>query len=332
VPSLIDPSLQDEFLREGFVTLRLLTGAQASACREAVAAVHGKADWVPNHAETANYLSELDDSGEMKIRLGEALSAMLEPEIERHFRDFRVLMHTLFVKPAPGNPTTMHQHVPISDAPFDQNLVIWCALSDCEVDTGALYVIPRSHHLYRYIRTYEAPDFFDSYRDKLVARHARRLTFKAGEAVVMDHSLLHGAFANSGPLPRLASASVLLSPDAQHMIYRRADMHTVAMKPLSRAGEDGEGLKAGLQHWEGTTHGQFPAWWNDATFAQTEALLAAAGPRASMTHDPLETVAHLGRRERTSGGARAIVRRIPGASRAARLLRRVAAKARGDAR
>lgn len=328
MPSLIDPALQEEFLRDGYVTLRLLSEEQAAACRASVAAVHGEGAWVPNHAETANYLSELDASGEVKLRLGDALGAMLEPAIERHFCDFRVLMHTLFVKPAPGDPTVMHQHVPLSDTPFDRNIVIWCALSDCEADSGALYVIPRSHHLYRFIRTYEAPDFFDGYRDELIARHALRLSFKAGEAVVMDHSLLHGADANRGAQPRLASASVLLAPDAQHLIYRRANKHTVALKPSLPAGADGEGPKAGLQHTGGTAHSEFPAWWQDATLAQTEALLAAAGPRASMTHDPLETVAHLGPRAPAAGRVRALVRKLPGASRAANLLRRVAAKMR----
>ena len=332
MPALIDPTLQEEFLREGFVTTRLLETEAARSLRAEIAAINA-GDWAINHQPTGNYLSMYDDRRDLKARIDALVQHVIYPRLAHHFCDYTPAVNTVFTKPAGARDTQLHQHAPVSEHPFETNIAVWCALSDCGPDTGAAFVVPRSHHLYRFLRVYDQRDFFDSYRDRLVKRHARRLRFKAGEALIMDNSLLHGASENRGVEARMAVATLLMNPGSTFLIYRSKGDHVVAMDASGEPLADVQMMMVAPTRWVGPVRKRFPVWGAEAGLRQTEALLARCGPRATETDDPLDRVAHLAPRPpRPPFDWRASARRLPGAVPTVHLARRTLSKLRGLSR
>lgn len=330
MPSFIDPLVQEEFLREGFVTTRLLDTAQADALRAEISAINA-GNWAVNHRDASNYLSMYDKDEARKAKVDAAVQRAIYPAFADHLRDFKPVVNTLFAKPAFAPGTPLHQHAPVSQRPFEAHITVWCALSDCGPETSALFVVPRSHQLYRFLRVYQRPNYFDAYRDVLVERHARPLTFKAGEALIMENSLLHGSFGNQGSEARMAVGTLLMPEGSDFMLYRPDGDTVVAMDPAGEAIAKVQMMMVGPTPWTGPVRTRFPAWSTWASLEQTEALLALNGPRASETYDPLELVAHLAPRPaRKSFDWRASARRLPGAVPAVRLARRAASKLRGS--
>ncbi len=330
MPSLIDPALQQEFLREGFVQLRLLDAEQAGSLRQEIMAASASG-WDIEHV-AGNYLSIYDEHPDRKAQVDKAVRRHLHPSLAEHVRDYQILVNTLFAKPPSGSGTPLHQHAPVSERPFETAITVWCALTDCDADTSALFVVPRSHHLYRFLRVYGEHDFFHDYRATMVERHIRRLSFKAGDALVMDNNLIHGAFENQGSEARLAVAALLIAAESRFMVYHRDGDQIVAMDPADEPGEEVEMMMVGRTDWTGPIRTRFPAWTQAANLAQTEALLARSGPRATEAYDPLTTVAGLASRPpRQAFDWRASARNVPGMLQVVRLGRRMIARWRGPA-
>lgn len=326
-----DPELQEEFDREGFVVVRMLDANRAAAVLDEISAATGADGFLPNEKLTSNYISTLDDRQDRRLLTTQMLGDAMKSSIANRFEGYRTLEHGLVLKPAGATGTPLHQHAPVTEDPFETTILVWCTLADCDAETGSLFIVPRSHNLYRFLRTYNSADYFSDYREALAERYGHGPTLKAGEAIIFHSSLLHGAFANHGKTPRAASVSLIVPAEARHVVYRRDAEECVVLDAETDGFRIDALEKAGVEKFSGTVVGRFPKWSNSATFEQTEALLRAGGPRARVDYDPLDTVAHLAAKAPVDRASypiaeptrwRQLARRVPGAVPLVRLARR----------
>ena len=122
------------------------------------------------------------------------------------------------------NATPHHLDPSVTAEPHTLGFEIWCPLIDVDPSNGCLHVVKGSHHLNTQPRPFYSLSSFPYNNDiaKLLTDH--NLThnlLKAGQAILYDKRLLHGATANPTATERVAF-SCLICPESQptQFVYR----------------------------------------------------------------------------------------------------------------
>jgi ectoine hydroxylase-related dioxygenase (phytanoyl-CoA dioxygenase family) len=123
---------------------------------------------------------------------------------------------------ASGGPTAFHQDLSYTDERTHRATLLWIPLVDVDEDSGALQVVPGSHRLAEGPR----PSGLDHLptaplQDEWVQR-AETATLRAGQAVVYDAALVHGAHTNAVDTVRPAVA-VALAPTGADLVHVHVD-------------------------------------------------------------------------------------------------------------
>lgn len=317
-----DPRERAAFERDGYFVRRVLDEETAERLRaKAESLVRGKD---ANHAEDSNYYSALDEDTPRADEISQLAWQAWAGPMEQIASGWQTVQSGIAAKVPDGGITHLHVHPPVTDNPFGTSVIGWCALADYDEASGCLYVIPRSHHLLRYINIVEASYLRDvDFADRIVRDHAVPVRLKAGEALFLENSLMHGAYTNQKPEYRLALGLMIADADETLATYRLCETGVVvtAQPVNSYAAYAAERVDPDPLNEPVLRH--LPDWRTYPNYAQIDALLRANGRRASEDYDPFETVRHLAdpspappappERLSMRQRARHVARRIPGA-------------------
>jgi len=282
-----DAATQAEFERNGFVVRRMLNDEEVARARAQLAEVSSGRSFDRNDCEDSYYNSMFEREPEFQGRFREAMADIFHPKLDAMLADTRYFETSLLYKPPQSRALNVHQHVPLTERPFEPSVFCWCALDDCDEESGTLLVVPGSHLILRFLRTLQTDEFFLEYRDELTRRHAVAIPVKAGEAILFENSLLHGSTPNSSGRPRPIVLTIVMHEGATHMLYHHDasgeavmidnDFDEIQCQTMFPGGEDVI---------TGQEIGRLPAWDDKPTLEEFGTLLAR-GERANETFDPL---------------------------------------------
>uniref|UniRef100_UPI0025DEA7F3 phytanoyl-CoA dioxygenase family protein n=1 Tax=uncultured Mucilaginibacter sp. TaxID=797541 RepID=UPI0025DEA7F3 len=137
---------------------------------------------------SGSYSPDLD----YKKKASDAIVGVLKKHYERLFISYQAFGAAfLFKMPSQNSELGIHQDWTIVDEEKFVALNCWIPLTDVNEFNGALSVIPGSHYpAYRTMRAPTAPFFFSGNEDALIP-HAIPMNVKAGEAVILNQSVIH---------------------------------------------------------------------------------------------------------------------------------------------
>jgi ectoine hydroxylase-related dioxygenase (phytanoyl-CoA dioxygenase family) len=243
-----DPSLQRVFEEQGVVVVSLLDAAKAKETSEALLGVRGErlvvseigGKTLPNHH------SQLSEDPTYRQRVAALAGEAVAPRVQEVLLDFREVSAGVVVKAPQGGGTPLHSDWPLTRDPDDVTLTVWCPLVDVDGSNGGLMVVPGSHRLVRQINGPKVKEFHLPFQQKL-HDHAVSIPLKAGEALVFDHTLLHGSPPNRSDTPRPALMLNYVPADAEAVFYRpgagdgSACLEVVAWPAGGYLGAEGQG-------------------------------------------------------------------------------------------
>ena len=282
-----DASTQAEFDRTGFVVRRILGEDEVVEVRERLENVAAGRSFERNDCEDSYYNSMFEREPVFQARFRDAMAGAFHPRLDAMLDDTRYFETSLLYKPPRSRALNVHQHVPLTERPFEPAAFCWCALEDCDESSGTLLVVPGSHLLLRFIRTLQTDEFFLDYRDELTRRHAIPIPLRAGEAIMFENSLLHGSTPNTSERARPIVLTIVMHEGARHMLYHHDETGEAVM-----IDNDFDEIQCqtmfpgGTDVIEGREIGRLPSWSDKPTLEEFEALLER-GQRASETFDPL---------------------------------------------
>ena len=205
-----DAALDASFRRDGFVIVDLLSPAEV---RELEASVRQLLPPSPplNDPQGAAYASFFDL--ERRAAVSALVRDTVQPAIAKLLAGYRPLFSTIFWKPAGRAETPIHQHSPYTADLRCTVINCWCPLIDCDETSGTLQLVPRSHDLSRHVQTPSRKAYWQDYADVLESDYLKALAVRAGQAVLFDDTILHGAAANQRAEDRLATLTTMI-PEA----------------------------------------------------------------------------------------------------------------------
>lgn len=215
----------DGLARDGFTTSPLLDPATLDALRAAVLPLVPATDQV-------HFSPHRDDTLAHRTAVDRAVRGLLGPVLERFLPGQRALMAGLFVKhPGPDGHLPLHQDWTYVDEGVAASGTVWIPLDDCDRTNGGLHAVRGSHRLARTHRG--SPTYTQAavhVIERLEAELLTPLDVPAGHAVVFDHRVLHGSFANRTDRPRVAVVVGFAPVDAEIVhIWREPGGPTLRM-------------------------------------------------------------------------------------------------------
>lgn len=206
--SFLDPRLQRDFERDGFVVVDLLDG---DAVRQLDATLR---PLLPDGDGFTNSVQVLDQG--YRAAVHDAISPVLGPPAKALLDDHCVNITAIALKrPGFGSTKPVHQDWSLCDEGRFRMVNVWVPLVDTDVHNGTLSVLPGSHSLIRRLRP--APRFPNGYVDVLDELDLDDLVpvpARAGQAIIIDVALAHASAPNLSGTERVAAVINLLPSEA----------------------------------------------------------------------------------------------------------------------
>ncbi len=215
IPSIFkDPVLQQQFDRDGYVKLPLLTVEEITLLTDIFHSFH------PTILNDQFVSSSFMNDPLIKIKIKETIQPIFQPHLDRIFQHYSYF-GSAFLYKSMGKHTDVapHQDWTIVDEKKYVAINIWTPLIDTDNHNGTLCVVPGSHSSSLYtLRAPTIPFFFQHYFNTVI-RCAVPVNIKAGEAIILNQSLIHYSAPNLSGKIRPAITSGLKTSGAPMLFH-----------------------------------------------------------------------------------------------------------------
>lgn len=211
-PIFIDVKDQEQFEKDGFVKIQLLTDDDIISLN----ALFSK--YFPRPSADF-FSSSYENDYPLKKEISDEIGKIITPNLDKVFRDYTWFGSAFLSKGnGPRSEMPMHQDWTIVDEQQFVALNIWTPLQDTSEDNGTLEVIKGSHKWHSNLRAPTLPFYFDGYQDKL-KQQLTPIPTLATEAVVLNQSIIHYSKSNKTNRTRVAITTGVKSAGAPMIFH-----------------------------------------------------------------------------------------------------------------
>ncbi|MBK8352115.1 MAG: phytanoyl-CoA dioxygenase family protein [Saprospirales bacterium] len=214
LPIFKNKALQKQFDEEGFVKVQLLNENDIEFLKEKFYKFH------PNIESNSFGASSFMKSKEEKLNIRDTLFPIFLPHFEKIFNDYTYFGSSFLYKtPGKNSDLSPHQDWTIVDEEKYIAINIWTPLIDTNENNGTLYIVPKSQSQRLFsLRAPTLPFYFQNYFDTVI-KCGIPTNAKAGEAIILNQSIIHYSSSNNSDTLRIAITSGLKSKDAPMIFH-----------------------------------------------------------------------------------------------------------------
>lgn len=222
---------QNEFNRQGFITLPLLDSHAIDALNNLFDELHK--DLPTQGFVTSGYSNDYN----YKLESSKRIVALIESHINKLFENIKPIGASFSFKiPSPESDFNLHQDWTVVDEEKDISINIWIPLCDTNIENGTLFVMPGSH--YTNFPVHRSPTIGFVYntpqKESIIKQKLVPLLLKAGSAVVINHSLIHYSPPNLSKNIRKAIIAGYTNKGAEmYFLYKKPKAVTVDRYKIS---------------------------------------------------------------------------------------------------
>lgn len=165
-------------------------------------------------------IGSLIDDRDYKINVEESIYKLIKTNLDVVFLNYEVF-NSSFVYKTPKTYTDFppHQDNSMVDESKFTSLNLWIPLVDITLHNGPLFVVPGTH--FKNLQTYRGPNINYIYlnNSEVVYKYSKPLYIKKGQAIVLNHSLIHYSTPNFTSNTRKAIVVAIKSVNAPSLLY-----------------------------------------------------------------------------------------------------------------
>lgn len=222
----IPPIFQDEehqrlFETQGFVKIPFLDESQISYLNKVFDELH------PQLPESGFVSGSYFPDYSYKKKASDIILETFIPSYERIFKNYTAFGGSfLFKIPSDNSDLVLHQDWTIVDEHKAVAINCWVPLCDTNVNNGTLMVLPGAHNYHFHVHRAPTLNFFFTGNEEIVMKHLVPTNAKAGEAVILNQSLVHYSPPNkSGKIRKAITAGIKTKDEPMHFYYFNKDKH-----------------------------------------------------------------------------------------------------------
>ena len=212
-----DEALQKKFDTEGFVKIPFLSKQEVNELLEIFYELH------PNLSAMGFQSSSYSSNFAYKKKCSDSIAPIFEKKFVRLLKNYRSFGSAfLFKQPDTYSELPVHQDWTIVDEENYVALNIWVPLCDTDETNGTLYVLPGSQYgVVKALRCPTVPMFFEG-NEQLMIDNCIPMNAKAGEAVILNQSIVHYSPPNKSDKIRVAITSGAMSAEPKMVFHYRS--------------------------------------------------------------------------------------------------------------
>lgn len=192
---LKDSNAADTLREEGVVKLPFLTESELNEIRDFEQDIHENGE--PPTILNGIHMTIWDSHTPYKLAVMRRLKELTQAACDRTFNEYRALSQQFIIKKkGPETTFPIHQDWCITNEKKFVSFNIWIPLQDVDVESGAMWIVKKSHRIKRDVRGagYLFPNYLNIFEQ--LRPHMTSFSMKAGEALLFYHRTIHGSPSN----------------------------------------------------------------------------------------------------------------------------------------
>ncbi|MFN8276306.1 MAG: phytanoyl-CoA dioxygenase family protein [Chitinophagales bacterium] len=147
------------------------------------------------------------------------ITKAFQQRVDQYLHQYTPLIANFIRKRTNDGEVPLHQNWAFVDERKYTSVSIWCPLVDSDEQNGTLQVVPGSHKRFGAIRGPKIPWELEGIKKEIINRHLTPMRVRAGQAVILDDSLVHYSAINKTDGLRLAIQLILMPQEASSIHY-----------------------------------------------------------------------------------------------------------------
>lgn len=211
-----NPALNKFYLKNGYAKFPLLNKEQVSELRKVYFQLKSR------HLTHQPILHSTSDTADYDLvkEVDFSIQRVLKSELDKVIDNYEPLIGNFLTKePGPQSETEYHQDPTLVDESKYISGNVWVALQDTNTTNGNLKIVKGSHLVCPNIRsTPNCPLYFQRFKNEL-DKYAVEIPLQEGEAIFLNHNIIHGATSNLSNSERIAAVLAIKSKEAPWIFY-----------------------------------------------------------------------------------------------------------------
>jgi hypothetical protein len=220
-----DKELEKQFQHDGYVIIPFLNNSEVADLKKAFFELLPTSGGNITAGDTGmdsliTYdFTFIDKNIEYKQAVYDKITTYFKPHVEKWLADYRPIIANYIRKNTDAGEVPLHQNWAFVDERKCTSVSIWCPLVDSNVDNGTLQVVPGSHKRYGEVRGPMIPWELEGIKQGIIDHHLVPMNLKAGQAVILDDSIVHYSALNKTNDLRLAIQLILVPTEEKSIHY-----------------------------------------------------------------------------------------------------------------
>lgn len=222
-----DKTLEKEFQKQGFVQIPLLSQEEVAHLwdefHRTFQMSKGKIGSGENDFNIDDFVSYdftfIDKNPDYKKKVFQIIDDVFKPKYDKILDDFKPIIANYIRKQNKKGEVPLHQNWAFVDEKKYTSVSIWCPLVDSNRENGTLEVLPNSHKKFGQFRGPMIPWECQEIQNEIIDNYLIPLNTKAGDAVVIDDSIIHYSRPNNSENLRIAIQLILIPKEAPSVHY-----------------------------------------------------------------------------------------------------------------
>jgi hypothetical protein len=222
-----DPGLQKQFDQQGYVKVPFIDAEKVEKLKQfffdTLPSSGGQI--TPDDIETTK-VSEItydftfiDKNPAYKELVFDYITKEFANQVEKYLDNYKPIIANYIRKKSEAGEVPVHQNWAFVNERRHTSVSIWCPLVDSSRANGTLEVIPGSHKRFGELRGPMVPWELEGIKQTLIDKYMVPIETKAGDAVILDDSLVHYSRPNSTTGLRLAIQLILIPAEVNSIHY-----------------------------------------------------------------------------------------------------------------
>ncbi|PHR37137.1 MAG: hypothetical protein COA38_00155 [Fluviicola sp.] len=165
----------------------------------------------------------IDKNSDYKQQVFDMITNAFMKRVGDYLFDYKPIIANFIRKKEDGGEVPLHQNWAFADEHKCATVSIWCPLVDSNKKNGTLEVVPGSHKRYGEVRGPMIKSELAGIQSEIIDRYMQPVETKAGNAVILDDSIVHYSSPNQTDGLRLAIQLILI-PTEENSIHFHMDL------------------------------------------------------------------------------------------------------------
>jgi ectoine hydroxylase-related dioxygenase (phytanoyl-CoA dioxygenase family) len=224
-----DENLEAKFQKDGFVKVDFLNDAAVEKLKLKFfellplsgGLIHSDDYGIKKNQEMGADIdfTFIDKNIAFKEKVFEVIVETFMPLADQLLYHYKPIIANFIRKRSEGGEVPLHQNWAFIDETIATSVSIWCPLVDMGSENGTLQFVPGSHKRFGKIRGPMIPWELEGIKDDIINNDLVYHDMKAGQAIILDDSILHYSSINKTSNLRLAIQLILIPNELPSIHY-----------------------------------------------------------------------------------------------------------------